>query len=202
MRAEIEADSPFRVRFCLPPTVTMTQDEFFELCQQNDGIWFERTAEGDLIVSSPRGGLTGMQYVSVGAQLHEWAKRTASGMALGSSTGFILPNGANRTAAASWISPKQLATITQEQKKKFVPVCPCFIVEILSPTDRFSLAQAKMEEYAANGCKLGWLIDPDRTQVHVYRPGQPVQVLDNPQTLAGDPELPGFVLDLEPVWRP
>src|SRR5207247_1407453 len=119
-----------------------------------------------------------------------------------SSGGYILPNGANRAPDVAWIAPEQLAALTPAQRKKFLPLCPFFVVELLSPTDSLQQTQEKMEEFIANGCKLGWLIDPEKQQIHVYRPGQPVQVFDNPQTLATDPELPGFVLDLEPVWRP
>jgi Uma2 family endonuclease len=199
-RTAFEADSPFRVRFRLPSGTKMSVDEFFEICQQNDGLWFEKTAEGDLIVSSPRGGLTGAQSVSIGAQVYTWANGKG-GMAVGYSTGFVLPNGAIRSPTAAWISPQQLATITSEQMERFLHFCPWFLVELLSPTDRLSFAQDKMEEYNTNGCRLGWLIDPSTTQAHIYRPGQPTQILAHPKTLIGDPEMPGFVLDLEPVWE-
>ena len=121
---------------------------------------------------------------------------------MGPSGGFILPNGANRSPDAAWLSPEQMAALTPEHRKKFLPVCPYFVTEVRSPSDVLKKLQAKMEEYIANGCQLGWLIDPENRQVHIYRPGQEVQILDNPEAVAGDPELPGFVLDLEPVWHP
>jgi Uma2 family endonuclease len=184
------------------PAVSMTQDQFFDFCQQNRKLRFERTAKGELIVMPPAGGESSVQNLSVAAQLYNWCKRVGVGKAFDSSGGFILPSGANRSPDASWISPEQLAVITPEQMKRFVPVCPFFLVELLSPSDSLKKTQEKMVEYIANGCKLGWMIVPDKKQVHVYRPDQPVQVLDNPQTVSGDPELPGFVLDLDPVWRP
>ncbi len=103
---------------------------------------------------------------------------------------------------AAWISPEQLAAITAEQRKKFLPICPFFLIEVKSPSDTLKKLQDKMDEYIANGCKLGWLIDPEKQQVHIYRPGQPAHVLDQPASVTGDPELPSFVLDLDPVWRP
>jgi Uma2 family endonuclease len=151
---------------------------------------------------APTGGGTGKRNLSIGAQLYNWSESDGAGEAYDSSTGFILPNGANRSPDASWVRKARLASLTPAQQEKFLPLCPDFLVEQLSPSDSLSDAQEKMEEYIENGLGLGWLIDPRRKQVHVYRPGQPPQVLDNPQTVSGDPELPGFVLDLEPVWRP
>jgi Uma2 family endonuclease len=186
----------------LAPAVPMTQDQFFDFCQQNADKRFERTAEGELIIMAPSGGEAGCQDAEVCIQLGIWAKAFGKGKVVGSSGGYILPNSANRAPDASWISPDQWAALTAEQRKKFLPLCPFFLIEVLSPSDSLKKTQQKLEEYIANGCRLGWLIDPSKMQVHIYRPGQPVQVLDNPQTVSGDPELPGFILDLEPVWRP
>jgi Uma2 family endonuclease len=185
----------------LLPAVPMTQEQFYAFCQQNRKVRFERTARGDLIIMAPSGGGTGKRNLSIGAQLYNWALRDGSGEPYDSSTGFILPNGANRSPDASWILKTRLAPLSAEEKEKFIPLCPDFLVELLSPTDSLSETQDKMEEYRANGARLGWLIDPKRKQVHVYRPGLSVEVLDHPQTMSGEPELPGFVLDLEPVWR-
>ncbi len=181
---------------------SMTQDQFFEFCQQNPDKRLERTAEGELIIMAPSGGGTGKRNLSIGAQLYYWADSDGTGEAFDSSTGFILPNGANRSPDASWILKTRLAALTPDEKEKFIPLCPDFLVELMSPSDSLPKSQAKMDEYAENGTRLGLLIDRKKKQVHVYRPGQSVQVLDNPQTISGDPELPGFVLDLDPVWRP
>jgi Uma2 family endonuclease len=184
------------------PAVAMTQDQFFDFCQQNPDMRFERTAEGELIIMPPSGWEAGFQDSEVFRQLGNWATARGQGKAVGPSAGYILPNSANRAPDASWISPEQLASTTAEQRKKFLPVCPFFLIEVRSPSDSLRKLQEKMDEYIANGCKLAWLIDPEKQQVHVYRLGQPAQVLDNPATVSGDPELPDFVLDLEPVWNP
>jgi len=186
----------------LLPVVTMTQDQFFDFCKQNRKLRIERNAKGELIVMPPFCGESSAQNLSVASQLYNWYRRVRIGMAFDSNGGFILPNGATYAPDAAWITSEQLATITPEQMKKFLPVCPYFLVELMSPSDSLKQTKAKMEEYLANGTKLGWLIHPDKKQVHVYRPGQEVVVLENPQTVSGDPELPGFLLDLEPVWRP
>lgn len=190
------------ISILLSPVVPMTQDQFFDFCQLNGDKRFERTAEGELIIMPPAGGDTGFQEAEVCIQLGNWAKAFGKGKVMGSSGGFILPNGANRAPDASWLTPEQLATIAPEQRKKFLPVCPFFLIEVKSPSDNLKKQQEKMDEYIANGCQLGWLIDPEKQDVHVYRTGQAVQVLHSPQIVSGDPELPGFVLDLGPVWRP
>ena len=190
------------ISILLSPVVPMTQDQFFDFCQLNADKRFERTAEGELIIMAPCGLDGSFQEGEVFFQLNVWAKAYGKGKVTSASGGFILPSGANRAPDAAWLSPEQLASLTPEQRKKFAPVCPFFLIEVMSPSDRLKKMQEKMEEYLANGAELGWLIDPSKTQVHVYRPGQPAQVFDNPQTVSGDPELPGFALDLEPVWRP
>jgi Uma2 family endonuclease len=190
------------ISILLKPVVAMTQDQFFDFCQLNADKRFERTAEGELIIMPPAAGDAGFQESEVFGQLYAWAKATGRGKAMGPSGGFILPNGANRAPDASWLSAEQMAALTAEQRKKFLPVCPFFAIEVPSPSDVLKQLQAKMDEYVANGCQLGWLIDPEKKRVHIFRPGQPVQILDAPLTVSGDPELPGFVLDLDPVWQP
>ena len=192
--------SPITLRFS--PAVPMTQKQFFDLCQQNRDVRLERTAKGELIIMPPSGGEGSNQEAEVCRQLGNWARATGKGKVTSSSGGFILPNGANRAPDTAWVSPEQLATITPEQWKRFVPICPVFLIEVRSPSDSLKTLQDKMDEYIANGCRLGWLIDPEPRQVHVYRPGVPPQVLDGPQSVSGDPELPGFVLELRPVWEP
>jgi len=185
----------------LLPALPITQDQFFELCRQNPELRLERTAQGELVIMPPSGGGTGKRNLSLGAQLYNWAERDGTGDAFDSSTGFVLPNGATRSPDASWILKSRLAILTAQQREKFIPLCPDFLAELMSPTDSLTETQDKMKEYRENGARLGWLIDPSSKQVHIYRPSQPVQVLDNPQAISGDPELPGFLLDLEPVWR-
>jgi Uma2 family endonuclease len=200
---ELDIGGPFpAIRLQLLPALPMTQDQFFDFCQQNRKIRFERTAKGELIIMPPSGGESGAQNASITAQLYLWARRDGTGKAFDSSVGYDLPNGATRSPDSSWVSLQRLAGISPEQMKRFLPLCPDFAVELLSPTDSLRATEEKMEEYLANGAVLCWLINPRKRQVSIYRPQRPVQILGNPTTAAGDPELRGFVLELEPVWQP
>ena len=191
-----------RVTLRIRPVIELTDDEFFALCQINRDLRFERTSQGDIIIMAPTGAETGIRNSSITAQLYIWAKRDGTGVVFDSSTGFKLPNGADRSPDAAWIPRSRLATLTAKQKETFLPLCPDFVIELLSPTDALSITQAKMTEYIENGSQLGWLIDPEMRQVHVYRPHQAVAILDNVMEIAADPELPGFVLDLREIWEP
>jgi len=191
-----------RVTLRIRPVIELTDDEFFALCQINRDLRFERTSQGDIIIMAPTGAETGIRNSSITAQLYIWAKREGTGVVFDSSTGFKLPNGADRSPDAAWIPRSRLATLTAKQKEKFLPLCPDFVIELLSPTDALLTTQAKMTEYIENGSQLGWLIDPEMRQVRVYRPHQAVAILDNVMEIAADPELPGFVLDLREIWEP
>lgn len=186
----------------LRPVIELTDDQFLELCQINSDLRLERTAQGDLIVMPPTVWMTGVRNSEIGMQLNVWAKRDGSGVATDSSAGFKLPNGAERSPDAAWLLRSRLAALTPEQKEKFLPLCPDFVIELRSPTDRLSRIQAKMAEYIENGARLGWLIDPKTRRVHVYRPRQAIAILENPQQVSGEPELPGFTLDLREIWEP
>lgn len=195
------AASPFAV-LKMRPAVELTHDQFFELCQINRDLRLERTAEGDIIVMPPTGFETGNRNSEITWQLVNWAKKDGTGVAGDSSTGFILPNGADRSPDAAWIKRERLAELTPEQKKKLLPLCPDFVIELRSPSDKLEALKTKMEEYVENGARLGWLIDPQARSVHVYRPGAAVEVLRDASQVSGDPELPGFVLDLRDIWAP
>lgn len=184
------------------PAIEVSDDEFFALCQLNRDLRFERTSQGDIIIMAPTGAETGNRNADITRQLGNWAKQDGTGAFFDSSTGFKLPNGADRSPDAAWIRRSILAKLTAEEKEKFPPVCPDFVIELLSPTDTLTLTQAKMDEYIENGAQLGWLIDPEVRQVLVYRPRQAVVVLENVAEIAADPELPGFVLDLREIWEP
>jgi len=182
--------------------IKMTDDEFFEFCQLNPDLRIERTAEGEIIMMSPAGGETGNRNAYLTMMLGNWTRRNGEGIAFDSSTGFILPNGATLSPDVAWVRRSRLAWLTPEQKRKFPPLCPDFVIELRSPTDRLVDLQAKMEEYRQNGAWLGWLIDPMERQVFVYRPRQETVHLQEPSRIAGDPELPGFMLDLGEIWEP
>jgi Uma2 family endonuclease len=186
----------------LPGPPRKDADWFYDFCQANDEWQFERTAKGDILVMAPAGGESGYCESETYFQLREWAGRDRTGRAFGSNTGFILPNQANRAPDASWVKMSRLAKIDARKKRKFIPLSPDFLIEVRSPSDRLPTLQDKMEEYRENGTSLGWLIDPKGRKVYVYRPGKRVECLNHPKRLSGDPELPGFVLDLAPIWKP
>lgn len=178
----------------------LTDEQFFQLCQKNHELKFERTASGELIIMAPTGGETGRRNVKLITQLDLWNTRTNLGEVFDSSTGFKLPNGANRSPDTAWIKRERWQTLTPEQREKFVPLCPDFVVELMSPSDSLERTRQKMEEYRDNGARLGWLLNRKQRQVEIYRPGQSTKMLDNPQSLSGDPVLPDFVLDLTLIW--
>ncbi len=186
----------------LHPVLSLTDDQLYELCRINRELRIERTARGDLLIMPPTGGETSDRNSELNLQLRTWAKRDATGIAFESSAGFLLPNGAMRSPDAAWVQRSRLAALTPEQKKKFIPLCPDFVIELCSPSDRLSTLHAKMQEYIENGAQLGWLIDPEEKRVYIYQPQSQVERLEHPQTLTGDPVLPGFGLDLREIWEP
>lgn len=185
----------------LQHVIKLSDEQLFELCQINQDLKIERTAEGDLVIMPPEGWEIGIYSANFVTLLTQWAWQDGTGASSGSSAGFILPNGAMRSPDAAWVLRSRLSGLTAEQKQRFLPLCPDFVVEIRSPSDRLSAVQAKMQEYLDNGARLGWLIDSPDRQVYVYRPNQPVERLDNPATVSGDPVLAGFILDLRRIWE-
>jgi Uma2 family endonuclease len=180
--------------------IKLTDEQFFQLCQDNETLRFERNATGELIIMPPAGGETGNRNAGLTAQLWMWNELNKLGKVFDSSTGFKLPNGADRSPDAAWVKLERWDALTQEQKIKFPPLCPDFVVELLSPSDSLKATQEKMQEYINNGACLGWLINHKLRQVEIYRQGQDVEVLENPVTLSGEDVLPGFVLNLESIW--
>lgn len=187
------------------PTTTIlhvTSEQFEELAAANPDLQLERTSQGELIVNPPTGGESGQRNSSLTTQLGNWFEAHEDlGLVFDSSTGFILPNDARRSPDASWVRRERWEALTPEQRRGFVPLCPDFVVELRSATDRLSKLQEKMQEYLDNGARLGWLIDPQNQRVEIYRPGQPIEVLEHPLELFGEDVLPGFVLNLRRIWR-
>ncbi len=184
----------------MSPVWEMSADNFFDFCQLNSHLRIERNATGKLIIMSPAGSETGNRNAKLMQQLANWTDRDGSGIEFDSSAGFILPNGAIRSPDASWIKLTRWNSLSAEQKTKFAPVCPDFVVELKSPKDSLQLLKDKMQEYIDNGGSLGWLIDRTTRQAYIYTPDSDIQCLDNPQTLNADPLLSGFVLDLAKIW--
>ena len=197
----LEANSLLPLVLRTRPALTLSDDEFFEFCQQNRELRIEQTAAGEWIIMVPAGGETGSRNNEVSRQLGNWAREGDAGVAFDSSTGYTLPNGAKWSPDASWVPRPRLAALTPEQKRKFLPLCPDFAVELRSPSDSLADTQEKMAEYRDNGTRLGWLIDASEHRVHMYRPGG-LEVLDAPASVSADPELPGFTLDLAHIWEP
>ncbi len=185
----------------LKSLLQITDDDFYELCQGNPDVKIERSATGGLIIMSPTGGETGYRNIDIAYQLQGWSRQNNLGVAFDSSTGFKLPNSANLSPDASWVRREKIDALTAEEKRKFLPLSPDFVVELRSETDVLKTLQSKMEEYMENGVRLGWLIDTKSRRVEVYRQGRDVEVLENPTTVSGEDVLPGFVLEMEAIFR-
>lgn len=184
----------------MSPAIEMTDDQFFEFCQLNRDLRIERTAKGELIIMPPTGSETGNRNFDLIVQLGIWVRQDGTGIGFDSSAGFTLPNGATKSSDAAWIKLKQWNNIPPEQRAKFAPICPDFVVELRSQECNLQPLKDKLQEYIDNGASLGWLIDRKNRKVYIYRPQQEVECLDNPSTLSGDSILPGFVLDLSTIW--
>ncbi len=177
-------------------TVHLTDEQFYELCQNNRELQFERTSRGELIIMPPVGGESGNREADIIIDLGVWNRQTGLGYTFSSSTVFKLPNGANRSPDAAWIQKKRWEALTPEQRRKFPPIAPDFVVELSSATDDLELLRDKMREYIDAGVQLGWLINPQQQQVEIYRPGVDVEVRNLPTKLTGENLLPGFSLSL------
>ena len=179
----------------------MTDDEFFEFCVHNQENRIERTADGKVVIMSGTGGKTGNRNSRLTAQLNNWADSDGRGAAFDSNTMFRLPNTAMRAADGSWVHISRLARLTPEQQEKFLPLCPDFVIELTSPSDRLPQVQEKMNEWMANGCQLGWILDIKARQAHIYR-ASGVEVLETPTRLLGEGPVEGFQLHLTRIWDP
>jgi Uma2 family endonuclease len=184
----------------LPAALGLTDDRFYDLCRLNRELRIERTAAGELSIMAPAGGDSSDRNAEITFQLRRWAKRNGAGRTFDSSGGFRLPSGAVRSPDAAWIGNARLTALTDEQRKGFIPLCPDFVVELRSASDSLPALQDKMREYMNNGAGLGWLIDPLRGEVFVYRPDGSVECLQAPEHLSADPPMAGFRLDLHEIW--
>ncbi len=187
---------PMRIRLAAP----LGDDDLFELCTANSELRIERTADGELFIMPPTGGETGRRNFDLTGQFAAWVRRDGTGVGFDSSTGFLLPNGAERAPDVAWVRRARWDALSEMQRRRFPPVCPDFVLELRSPSDTLATGQAKLEEYIACGASLGWLIDPEERRAYVYRPGRTVEVLEHATEVRGDPELPGLILDLRSIW--
>jgi Uma2 family endonuclease len=184
------------ITISLDPVGALTDEAFYQLCRANPDVKFERSAQGELVIMSPTGGESGRRNADITIDLGVWNRQTQLGYTFDSSTCFKLPNGAERSPDAAWVERNRWETLSPEQREKFPPIAPDFVVELRSASDSLPPLQAKMQEYQANGVRLGWLINPQDQQVEIYRLGQAVETRQAPQQLSGETVLPNFVLKL------
>ena len=176
--------------------VHLTDEQFYQLCRSNPDLTIERSAKGALIVMSPVGGQGGSYEMDLGGELYLWNKQSLQGKVFSSSTLFKLPNGGDRSPDAAWVELSRWQALTPEQRRKFPPIAPDFVLELRSPTDDLELLRSKMHEYMDAGVRLGWMLNPQNQQVEIYRQGQPKEVRQLPTQLSGEDVLPGFVLSV------
>lgn len=181
--------------------IDLSDEQFYQLCQVNSSIKLERDAKGHLVIMPPTGGETGNRNFNILGQLWIWVEANSElGVGFDSSTEFNLPNGGDRSPDAAWVRLDKWQALTPEQRKKFPPLCPDFVIELRSETDRMTDLQSKMQEYLTSGLRLGWLIDPKNKVVEIYRQGLEVEVLQSPTILSGEDVLPGFLLSLLKIF--
>ncbi len=193
----LEPREPFKLNV---QGIILTDEQFELLCRENPELRLEITAQKELVIMPPTGSESGWRSGEVYFSLTAWSKQDQTGLSFDSSTGFTLPNGAVRSPDASWAKRERWDALAKDQRIKFAPLSPDFAIEVRSPTDKVSALHEKMQEYLDNGVRLGWLIDPFEKRVYVYRPGQPVETLDNPTSVSGEAVLPGFVLFVRELW--
>lgn len=184
----------------LPPSFTVTDDQFWDLVKSNPELRLERTATGKLIIMPPTGSEGGRHNAEVTTDISIWNRRTQLGKVFDSSTGFQLPNEAIRAPDTAWITNERWTALTPEQRQGFAPICPDFVLELASQSDDLETLRQKMQEYIENGCRLGWLIIPKTQQIQIYRGNGVVEALQSPISLSGEDVLPGLVLDLAAIF--
>ena len=197
----IEQSSDALVLHFSPLMKRLGEDGFFELCMLNKDLRIELTSAGDLIIMPPTGGKTGIRNFKLIVSFGIWAEKDATGKGFDSSTVFSLPNGAKRSPDLAWVRNERWNQLSEKEQERFPPLCPDFVVELRSKSDALVTLQDKMQEYIDNGALLGWLIDPIKKKLYVYRPQSVVKVFDNPPDISGNPLLPGFILDVQSLWE-
>lgn len=194
----IETETDFYLALNIE-SVNLTDDQFLQLCRDNPDFRLEISAEKELIIMPPTGNETSHRNADIICQLVNWAKRDGAGVAFDNNGMFTLANGAKRSPDAAWILNTRWNSRSKEDREGFTKICPDFVVELRSRSDRLSRIKKKMEEYIANGARLGWLLDPIHNQAYIYRPDQAAECIDDPAIISGDPVLPGFKFDFREI---
>lgn len=193
-----EDQAPYQSAFDFPLTLRVN-DSFEEFVRLNPDLVVEQNSNGEIVIMSPTGGESSERNAELIFQLRGWAKQFG-GATFDSSVIFCLPDGSKRSPDASWISSERWMSLSPEDRRKFPPMVPDFVIELRSHSDRLKQLQAKMQSYIDNGVRLGWLIDPQKSQVHMYQPGKTIEILEAPETVSNAQILPEFLLDLKPIW--
>lgn len=205
-RAGLPSNMPFVIdEAYLPATLTappMTDEDFVEFCAKYPEYFIETTADGEIVIMPPNYSLTGLRNQIINVQLGNWVSRDKRGVATEGTTGFVLPNGARRSPDAAWTLKERILALDRASLEGYWRLCPDFVIELRSRTDRLLVLRGKMREWMENGAQLGWLIDPDRQAVEIFRPGSEAEVLTGIETLSGEGPVESFVPDLRPVWTP
>jgi Uma2 family endonuclease len=178
-----------------------SDEEYWAFCEANRNLHIERTAQGEIIIMPPAGGESDYRNAEVVGVLSQWSKSDGRGKAFGPTVQYFLPDGSGLSPDASWVSNESLARLTKQQRRKYLPLVPEFVIEVMSSTDRLKDAKAKMEVYIRNGVELAWFIDGDERTVTIYRQGQPAETRRGIEEIAGEGPVEGFVLNLRPIWE-
>jgi Uma2 family endonuclease len=184
----------------LDPENRLSDDEYFAFCESNPDLQLERTAQGEIVIVPPAGAESDYRNFDIARQFGNWAKTTGHGEGFGPSVQLILPDGSSMSPDVAWVSNERLARLTPEQRRRFLPAVPEFIVEVMSPTDRHAAAHRKMRQWMDNGVQLGWLIDADNQSIFTYGQGREMRQVRNVSQIAGEGPVDGFVLDLTDIW--
>jgi Uma2 family endonuclease len=191
-----EIEPPIRFR----PDTPMTDEKFMRFCAANEPMRFEREANGEILVMSPGGFSTSVMNLQIAGLLRQWAEADGRGVATGPDGGYTLPDGSVRAPDAAWVSLKKVKSLSEEEKARFAPLCPDFVIELRSPSDKLPDLHAKMERWIANGVEVGWLIDPQEKSVTIYRPGDAPEHHDHPTSVRGTGPIAGFELVMARIW--
>ena len=178
----------------------LTDEQFESLCRNHPDLNLEMSATGELIIVPPTLPYTGEKNSDLNFEVQLWARKDKTGVVFDSSSLFTFPNGAKRSPDVSWVLREKWDNLSDDEKKRFSRFVPDFVIELRSSSDSLKTLKKKMAEYIENGVRLGWLIDPAKQKVYIYRANGSIEILDNPETVSGEDVLPGFELKVREIW--